>query len=246
MGSSNKQPPMNPSEFYGHSEGAVCTGTEQCHFCLAPCTRSWLHKEPPPLPFVKQTKTAKKPESPWMCVACWLWRRRRTTVYLFSGGYQDGKCLLDFSTLCLPDKCLVVDLPGCKDSLYETLLCPPLEFSLSLLEGEGQKNLLQLQIVNSHREIKADTELHFTVNNIPHSYTVHELEETLILGDNGRMPGARAIYKMLGPFPKGQEEVEVKKIRAKRGRPTLEEQAERNIDPRDGKHDRVIKGAKNP
>lgn len=226
---------LRVSELYAFTQGNICEGKETCHYCMAPCDRKFTHKDPPPIPFARTKTTAKKPESPWECIACWLWRRKRVTVDYFSEGYKDGKCLLHLSTL-ISDRTYVLDLPTCKEKLYETLLCPPLEFSLSFLEDDRHENLLQLQELNKHKEIKANTELKFTVNNILHTYTVHELEETLIQGDNGRMPGARAILRILGPLDKGKDQKIIEKQKAKRGRPTLEEAK----DPRDGKQYRVV------
>jgi hypothetical protein len=233
-----------PSEFYALTQGVFCEGDVQCYYCTAPCKRLWLHQEPPPVPYSRSKSMAKKPDSPWQCHACWLWNRKRVTIDLLSEGFKDGQCLLHHSTLITPEKVLACDLPKAKEKLYGTLLSPPLEFSLSLLEGDNQKNLIQHHILNVHNEIKASTELHFTVNNIPHTYTVHELEETLEHGDNGRMPGARAIYRLLGPVAKAPgENIEQVKQKLRRGRPTNEERAARG-DNRDGKQDRVIKADK--
>lgn len=238
-GANNKS--LLPSEFYAMTQGVCCEGDVQCHYCAAPCKRLWLHQEPPPLPFTRSRTMAKKPESPWQCHACWLWHRKRVTINLLSEGYKDGQCLVHHSTLITPDNVVVCDLPKSKEKLYGILLSPPLEFTLSLLEGDDQKNLIQHHVLNVHNEIKASTELDFTVNNIKHTYTVHELEETLEHGDNGRMPGARALYRILGPIPKAPgENIEQVKQKLRRGRPTNEERAARG-DNRDGKQDRIIK-----
>lgn len=229
------------SEFYAGSEGAACCGGQQCHYCTAPCTRLWRHREPPPVPFARSTTTAKKPESPWMCQACWLWQRKRVTVHWLSGGFKDCLCAMDHSWL-IREGCARAVRSECREELYKILLAPPLKFSLSLLEGDKPPpNLLQLHLLNDNAEVKADTELHYTINNIPHAYTVYELEETLLHGEDGRMPGARALLRVLGPMPGMVREEDKEKLR--KGRPTVEERMNR-VDPREGKQERVVTGDK--
>lgn len=240
MSKSVNNPIVRGSEFFATSNQGKCEGDFQCHYCLAPCKMLWLHKEPAPLPFVRKPTTAKKPDSPWMCWACWTWGFKRVTVYPVSGGFKDNQCFLNHSTFITESKSFVVILPKCKEALYDLLLTPPLKFSLALLEGEHPpQNLLQLHVVNSNTEVKADTELHFTINGIPHTYTVHELEECIINGDNGRIPGARALYRVLGDYPKVKPG-DMTKEKLRRGRPTTEEQRVKDVDPREGKHDRVV------
>jgi hypothetical protein len=51
-----------------------------------------------------------------------------------------------------------------------------------------------------------DTPLDFTVNNIPHIFTVYDLQEAVKHGSTGKEPGARVLIKMLGPWKKPKEE----------------------------------------
>lgn len=84
--------------------------------------------------------------------------------------------------------------------LYNVLLSPPLKFFLSFRDGENPPlNYLQLCLANDLTAISGDTKLNFTVNNIPHTYTVYELEDVLTGGNiNGKEPGVQALVRMLG------------------------------------------------
>jgi len=62
-------------------------------------------------------------------------------------------------------------------------------------------NLVHKMKVNEHQSMTADTRLDFTLNNIPHSYTVYELEQGIKLGPDGREPGVQAILRFLGTPP---------------------------------------------
>lgn len=208
-----------PSTLFAGSQGATCEGPERCHWCSAPCTRRWTHDDPPPTPFQRSSLSALVPGSPWVCLACWMYRRKRVTVTTLAERKQiDGQCLMHHPWLATPEDILVITKDD-HDALYETLLFPPLKFCLSLVGRDGKvKNLIQFAAVNDLEKIAADTELHFTLNNHPLSYTIYELEEGLKGGLDGRMPGVRALVDFLGPYrkPGGVEEVKVKR---ERGRP---------------------------
>jgi len=109
---------------------------------------------------------------------------------------------------------------SCFHTLYEYLLKPPNRFVLSLVE-EKQVNHLQLATINDISVIKADTPLNFTINNIPHQYTIYELQRAIRPSkdqqdkDNlaGKSPGVQALLRFLGEPPMREEE------KAKVGRP---------------------------
>jgi hypothetical protein len=74
---------------------------------------------------------------------------------------------------------------------------------LALID-ENTCNHIHLAKANDLFEVKADTELQFTVNNIPMSYTIYELEEALLHGPNGKSPGVQALLRIFGQ-PKDED-----------------------------------------
>lgn len=206
--------PLAP-ELYALTQGTRCEGKHECHWCGSPCGRIYIHDGPVPLPFVKNDLTAKRPANPYVCNGCRLFRRPRNTVRFLNGkDYQDGKCLMDFSLLLTDGGIWGVrkeDLPHLENIIFH----PPLRFALCLVDP-GQKNCLQLGIVNDFQRIQADTPLRFTHNNIPHTYSVYELRSALQSGDfSGKEPGCRVLATSL--------DLSLAEKRG-RGRPTKEEQ----------------------
>ena len=175
------------------SMGHNCAGPDECHWCGAPCQRIFVHDGPPPLPFVKNDPTARYPAHHYVCTGCRLFRRARNTVQFLDGkSYKDGQSLTDYSLL-LSD----YGIRGIRKEdyplLWENLLHPHPRFVLSLID-EGQKNHLQLALVNDFQQIRADTPLRFSYNNVPHSYTVYEIKEAIQSGGTeGKEPGVRVL-----------------------------------------------------
>lgn len=111
------------------------------------------------------------------------------------------------------------------ETLYGLLLSPPNTFSLSLVSDTNVPNLIQLQQLNRHDKILADTTLSFTIDNTPHTYTVYELEEGLKHGAEGKMPGVQALIRHLGAY-------QIQMDKRGKGRPKVEDRrAEDTISP---------------
>lgn len=85
--------------------------------------------------------------------------------------------------------------------VYEFLLKPPIRFFLSLHSTGGPRNELHCTLLNDQPIIRADTELYFTLDNVPQSYTIYELETALKQGGVGRHPGVQTLIRYLGPGP---------------------------------------------
>lgn len=199
------------SELYAYSQGSLCSGTEVCHWCCSPCDRKYMHDDPPPIPFTRSKSTARKGDSLFVCQGCYLWRLKRITIRFHTGRFQDRQEPCNHSWLITDGDSIVLD-PLERSSIYPLILTPPLRFSLSLLSNPKVFNLLQLQKLNDFQEIKADTLLHYTLDNTPLTYTIYELEEGLRHGANGKMPGVRALIEHLGSYTLPEEKRE-------RGRP---------------------------
>lgn len=204
------------SELLAYQNNRECKGDRECHWCGAKCPDYWTHDDPPPVPFQRTNGSkAKRPGSAWMCIGCWLYRRPKVTVRYFDQfemptkalsvkelyhyqktrpNFLDGQCLVHHSWIMTARDTWVLR-PSSSEEVYKFLLKPPLLFSLSLLKGQ-KDNHLQLAIVNQHERIEAGTRLHYTINGIPHFFTVYELEEALLLEDaTGKDPGVRALLE---------------------------------------------------
>lgn len=192
------------TELYANSQGMICEGDVICHWCGAHCQRRYLHDDPPPIPFVRSRSSARFPSNPYICKGCWLFRRKRLTVWNLGGEFKDGQCPINHSWWITSCESLVID-DNCRVGLYEYLLRPPLKFALSLIDGEKIENLLHFCPVNDHEKILGDTPLLFHLNNIQHAYTVYELTEALKHGTEGKEPGVRALIALLGPYTLARE-----------------------------------------
>lgn len=200
---SNEPTPL-ASQLYAKANGTQCKGTDKCHWCGAPCERVWQHDDRPPLPFSRQKSLAKYPAHAYICVGCWLWRRRAITVNFLSEGYQDQQTPANHSWL--------ITLSGCKairsldhPQLLDRLLEPHPKFVLSLLDrpvatsGKPLATLNQLQYceINWQEEVRFDTPLKFTINNVTYQYTVYELQKGLVAEEpNGTLPGVRELLRL--------------------------------------------------
>lgn len=205
---------------YALTNNTKNVGPFECHWCASECQSLWIHDDPPPIPFVRSKTTAKRPGSGYICAGCWLWRRKRITIEWLGGGYKDGQCPQKHSWWIARDGAFGLNPETSYSSLFDKLLKPPTEFVLSFVNG-GMDNLLQLSLLNQHDQIRADTSLHFTINNIPHCYTIYELESALTSEDqNGCSPGVSALIKILGPHPSFKIKTE-EDVKTKRGRQSL-------------------------
>ena len=213
---------MLPSELYAKSQNAKCEGPWECHWCGSACKHIWMHDEPPRVIGMRSTIFVKKPANPYICAGCWLFRRKSVTINFLSGEYKDRQKICDYSLLMTEDNTFGIRSED-HGLLYEILLQPPLKFCMALLDGEGFKNHIQMMIVNDLSEIKADTAINYTINNIPHTYTVYELKLALRNNNVGVDPGVLALIRKLGSYQLPEKE-------KRRGRPPLKEEEEREID----------------
>lgn len=190
------------SELYALSLNTKCEGPDECHWCAAPCKRLTPHDDPPPVPFVRSKSTAKRPANSYTCVGCWHFRRKNNSITFLDQSVLDKRSHSEFGWY-LTERGIYSITPKCYPLLYDILLKPPLRWSLSLLDGPGFESLLQLALCNDLEEdIRGSTELKFTINNVPHTYTIYELEELIKTKDtSGREPGAIALYRLLGEPP---------------------------------------------
>ncbi len=202
------------SFLYASSQGSKNTsGPYQCHWCGAMCGSFMRHDDSLSreigIPFSRNG--AKHPGNPYVCTGCWLWQRKRITIhYYHPEPVTSGMPLGLGSTITLKDSqaprnhswwiteegawCIT---PNNGLILQKALLTPPLRFTLMLLEGIDQINHLHKAILNDLPEIKADTPLGFTINNIPHTYTVYELEQAIKNGPECKSPGINSLFKIL-------------------------------------------------
>lgn len=215
--------PVLASQFFARTQSSHCDGTEECHWCAGPCQRLHIHDNPPPVPFVKDYERAKRPSNPFICVGCWLWRRKRVTVRFLGGvgrdALKDGQCALNHSWLITETSALVISKDS-QEELKEFVLAPHSRFILAFLDDPTglTKNHLHLMVANDLPEVLADTPLVFTVNNVPFVYSVYELETAITQGTGGRLPGVAQLFRLLGiPEPVVDEDGKLPKREA--GRP---------------------------
>lgn len=216
------------AQLYASLQQYHCDGTDHCHWCGSPCHRFHLHDDPPPIIGIRSKSGAKYPANAYMCWGCYLFRRERMTVEHLSKlqppdkGYTDGQCPMNHSWFITTSGARIIlkkDYPA----LWQLLLNPPLTFCLALLDPPAN-NFVHLFHLNEVMEIKAGTPLKFTINNILHSYTVHELEDALTSKTlDGKEPGVHALLRLLGPPISSSPSLsESPKVKPK-GRPTEEE-----------------------
>jgi hypothetical protein len=216
---------MTASDLYALSQGVSNQGNSECHWCGSKCEQKWVHDDPPAIVGTRSTSYARRPANAYICQGCWLFRRTRITIPFINGDYQDGKAPKNFSWWITDTDAKAIPPIECP-KLYDQLLKPPLRFVLALLIPDPAisgflkvphsiGNVIQLCEVNNLKEIKAETPLKFTVNNIVHSYSIYELEEAIRnTEENGYAPGVRALIHLLG-----RPKIKVKDV----GRPKLEE-----------------------
>lgn len=192
-------------------------GSEECHWCASSCPRKWVHDDPPPIPFKKSQSTAKRPSHRFVCTGCYYYRMKRVTVRYLMEGYSDKQRPEDHSWWVSEDGAFAIRKEN-HPLLWEYLLSPPPRFYFSLLtEPERIKNHLQCCIINDNPAVDIDTKLQFTIDNVPYTYTVYELEEALSTKESdGKEPGVRELIRLLQPYHTEE------KAKKQRGRPKEE------------------------
>jgi hypothetical protein len=225
----NPYPLYNASCLFAISQGAINKGVCECYWCGAGCSQLYRHEEPPLVLGIRRgPQGPKRPANPYICMGCWLWRRKRVTVEYLDKSMQDIQSAPNHSWFITESNAWALRVKEAS-FIYEKLLNPPLRFVLSfvinnpVLSGKldlpnNTSNHLHLCEVNDFLEIKNNTPLHFTINNILHKYSTYELEEALKTNNTqGREPGVRALVEMLGSHS-------LEKQVNGRGRPKLEDQ----------------------
>jgi hypothetical protein len=213
---------MLASELYALSQGSICAGSFECHWCSSPCTADHIHDDlPTHIPFVRSPHPSKRPGNPYICQGCWLYRRTRLTVNYLSGEWLDRQKPFDHSWLITKTNAWGIR-PDDYPELFRFLLKPQCSFVLSLRTPDYQfHNYLQLALCNDIAEITANTTLYFTVNNSANSYTIYELEEAIRNDEEGKSPGVRTLLAMHRP----PRPTEMNQHRG-RGRPRKEEEVD--------------------
>ncbi len=187
------------SQLYATYFTSPSYGDQQCHWCGGPCNIAILHDDPPPIPFVRGSKNrfqAKCLNSLYVCKGCWYYRRPRMTVRFLDGELKDGKSTMEYSWLLKKDGAYAIRKEGF-EKLWEFLVKPEEIWCLAFLQGGEKLNHIQQFVVNHIKNLKADTPIQFTVNGIPHIYTIYELEESRKVGSEGMQAGTRFLFDLL-------------------------------------------------
>lgn len=192
-------PTPTAPQLYAMALGNPCCGPESCHWCGSPCERRWTHDEPLRLAYRASVSQAKLPSSPWICRGCWFFRMPKVTVRYPDGSFSDNKTPKKNGWLLTEWDAFAVR-PEDHEAVWKVLRAPPLRFALVL--RKGAETLLHVARVNDFSEIRMETELAFTVDNRPMTYTVYELEEAIKTRQvEGKEPGVRALVEYFGMPP---------------------------------------------
>lgn len=195
---------MTAAELFAKSQGAILEGDQRCYWCESPCSRSLLHNDPPLFIGEKHRHPVKCRQSPYQCVGCWLFARRRVTVRKVGGGFQDGQAAINHSWWITNEGAWVLNDDN-KLALYEYLLDPPKRFVLALKES-AQSNYLQSMVCNDPDEVLATTQLKFTIDGKVQTYTVNELDDAIEKNRKEQeeypSPGVQALFRVLGVLPR--------------------------------------------
>lgn len=203
---------MLASQLYALSQGALCLGSEICHWCGGPCNRNFIHDDPPRIMFVRNKSTAKQFSSPFVCIGCWLWRRTSLTVPFLKGDYKDRQAPKNHSWYIRKDGAWGIDLTNPIDrELLRTKLLEetPTTFALLLRDDKD----IDIGIHLAHVSIPTEKKAHFTHNNARMPLDLKELDSALRTSDNAGNPGTRYLLSVL---PRYKEE---ERPSPKRGRP---------------------------
>src|SRR4051812_23498340 len=123
---------ITASELFALSQRVRCEGSYECHWCSSPCKSLWVHDDVMPYPFVKRLEPAKRISNPYVCLGCWLYRRKRVTVNFLDGTLKDRQSPREHSWYFTKQEAYGL-IEGKSQKLYASLLNPPLTFSLSLV-----------------------------------------------------------------------------------------------------------------
>ncbi len=227
---------LSPSQIYAIANNGTCEGEMECHWCGSPCKRNFFHDDVLPFTIGGKREYAKKPMSPYICTGCFLFRRKRITVWFPDKEFKDSQAPARHSLLYGKYECLALR-KGSGKFIYPKLLSPSLFFVLALID-ENQDNPIQHHVSNCFEVISSSMELEFTYNSKPFSYTINDLENALKHGMNGAPPGAAHLVRYFGEweFPKEEKEDPPKEI--KRGRPFKEDERPSRV------ADRIVRMAK--
>lgn len=194
-------PTLTASQIYALSQGSKCEGDRPCHYCGGPCGRDIPHGEAIRLFTGRPVGGVRRnPSSPYMCVGCWLWRKKKVSVPWLSGGVKDGGTPARFDWVVGPAGAWGIS-PACRSALYRRLLSPEGPFFLMLWEGDGPPDHVIQCCPGNDGPYENTTEIGFALNNHALTYSVHELEQAARLGPQGRDPGVRALLRVLGDVP---------------------------------------------
>lgn len=200
----NVQSTLKASELFAISQGTSCIGSGRwkCHWCGAPCENEFVHDDPPPVPFVRSKSTALCPNESYICIGCWLWRRKRVSINFLTGGFKDGQEPKHHSWWITEKGAWGLGDKKDYDEVYKQLVQPPKRFALAFrLEKDKVDTLIQLMTANDRIGIIAETPLYFTVNNIQHTFSVYELTESIKNDKHIYGPGVRILKEILGEPP---------------------------------------------
>lgn len=184
--------PLTASDLFCLSQGTKNGGSEKCHWCNSACIKLYRHDDPGPRAFVKQPERlwqVKCPTSLWMCLGCWMWKRRSVTVNFLDGRLADRQRAEDYGWLITAENAWAIRKQDSENLLKLLRSQIPLCFSLSLIEKD--KNKLQCMTVNDHQKITGETRLSFTLDGKEHHWTPFELEDAIAHGSNGKEAGTR-------------------------------------------------------
>ena len=190
---------MLATDLYAISEGKKNEGHWECHWCTAACDSSMVHDDPPPIPFVSRGKSnAKRPTMPYICLGCWLWRRKSLSIFSLSGKLlKDRQTPRDWSWFITPVDARVI-IPDDYPLLREMLLNPPSRFALIVKVDDPVE--IHRTVANDNQTVTVGTQLHFTVDHVLHSWTPAGLEHAIRNGEQGSDAGCRYLSKWLAPW----------------------------------------------
>jgi len=222
MNKSNLTSPAtwNAPYLYAVTQERYCVGErEKCHWCGNPCEAINKHDEtPPPMGVRTPRSSARHPAGSYICQGCWLWRRTSVTLsYLDKKSWEDRQSPQNHGWWIQETEAHAVRLPNKTRAisndiqpLYEKLTHPPTQeaFCLTMVTSGYISNLHQAKVNYTSSGYTTSSPIHFTLNNVEHTYTVYELQEALRTGKNGKEPGVRVLLETLGMPTSGTIKVE--------------------------------------